>query len=158
MWAISPCASVRRARCSRVVSRTGSQQIGVYIDDTTPCPQSLNGTPGTWYNANWEGWFGVPCVQYWVDDERQNNPNHGLIYAAVGYCGCIDGSTDTKFDGADATLVEWYPFSQSSFDGFPPPNEQGYILQYSYNNPRPHMGDILWSWGQTHAQGVLAYY
>jgi hypothetical protein len=63
----------------------------------------------------------VPCVEYWVNDERQNNPNHGLIYAAIVYRGRIDGSTDTKFDGADATLVEWYPFSQSSFDGFPPP-------------------------------------
>ena len=158
MWAISPCASVRRARCSRVVSREGSRQIGVYIDDTTPCPPSLNGTPGTWYNANWEGWFGVPCVQYWVNDERQNNPNHGLIYAAIGYCGCIDGTTDTKFDGADATLVEWYPFTSSSFAGFPPPDEQGYILQYAYNSPRPHLGDILWAWGQTHVDGVLAYY
>jgi hypothetical protein len=76
----------------------------------------------------------------------------------VSPCGCIDGSTDTKFDGADATLVEWYPFSQSSFDGFPRPDEQGYILQYSYNNPRPHMGDVLWSWGQTNVHGVLAYY
>src|SRR5689334_13769307 len=41
MWAISPCASARRARCTRVVSGEGPQQIGVYIDDTTPCPASL---------------------------------------------------------------------------------------------------------------------
>jgi hypothetical protein len=158
MWAIAACELARRARCTRVVSRDSSPLIGVYIDDTTPCPASLNGAPGTWYSASWEGWFGAPCVQYWVNDERQNNPNHGLIYAAIGYCGCIDGTTDTRFDGADATLVEWYPFTQSSFAGFPPPDEQGYILQYSYDSPRPHLGDILWAWGQAHTQGVLAYY
>jgi hypothetical protein len=59
---------------------------------------------------------------------------------------------------ADSTLVGWYPFSHSSFDGFPPPDEPGYILQYSYNSPRPRMGDILWAWAQSHARGVLAYY
>ncbi|HEY1591771.1 MAG TPA: hypothetical protein VGF81_08255 [Solirubrobacteraceae bacterium] len=72
--------------------------------------------------------------------------------------GYVRGCADTKFSGADATLVEWYRFSQSSFDGFPPPDEQGYILQYAYNSPRPRTGDILWAWGQAHVDGVLAYY
>lgn len=132
--------------------------IGRYVDDTTPCPAGMGGIPGTWYNAAWGGWFGRPCVQYWTTDEYEHNPQHGLIYAAVGWGGHVDGGYKTRFARANATLIEWYPFSGSWFGGLPKVRGQGYILQRNYLHPRSGQAEMLWRWAAGHLGGVLSYY
>jgi len=125
--------------------------IGVYIDDTTPCPSSMYGAPGT---SKYEGVsYGRPCVQYWVNYELQHNPGHGLIYAA------LPPNTYGKrpYTGATATLQEFYPFGAGSV-GNPPKGRQGYILQRYFLHPRAREARKLWAWGMKHVNGVLAYY
>ncbi len=128
--------------------------VGSWVDDTSPCPASLRGAPGTQYIAGL-GWVGAPCVQYYVDE----------VYAAGGrniYAGLapgIDGTETTRFSNA-TTLLEWFPYLNGG-PLLPPSDEQGYVLQWHL--PLDPVTDAqfltLWDWCAAHGGGsVMAWY
>jgi len=137
--------------------------IGVYIDDTTPCPSSLAGAPGTFKYQGVS--YGRPCVQYWVTYELQHNPNHGLIFAALPPQGARAPGIKpyAPYAGATATILECYPISGRSFDvprHHPPCRKQmqGYIMQRYFANKSMKLAKKLWTWGKKNTHGVLSYW
>jgi len=145
---------------------TTGPQIGVYLDDTTPCPASLAHAPGA---TEYQGvWYGRPCVQYWVNQEL-NNPKHGIILAALPPQGAGAPGINrfAPYTGATATILECYPISGGSFDVNPKKHPlcrkhmQGYILQRLYANhskKSKKLANKLWAWGKKNTRGVLAFW